>query len=353
MSDVHLDEEGTELERELLASWKTMTAPEDARKKALGVLAAGATAVVATQAAVAASAGGKAAAAKSAGVLAKVFGKIVAKVSAGLNLGAGASVAAPVATGIVAKTVIATAVVATTVVGVEVGAPIVREKLEHRAVSGVVVAPQPADVAGAVAPKSDVVPEHEAPPLADDLVVEDDLALEEVVVPEPVVPPSNEPAAEEERPTASSAPKAVVDAPKAVAEARKSDDRKETTKRTQGALVAAAAPQATDAVPTGDETPKKKAPKTPAASSDLTDALRAIQSGREALANRNPTAAIEYLTVIGNDSPLAAEAMALRFDAYTRAGNKEAARYVAKKLVTSFPDSPYASRMQRALEEGE
>lgn len=352
MSDVHLDEEGTELERELLASWKTMTAPEDARKKALGVLAAGATAVVATQVAVAASAGGKAAAAKSAGVLAKVFGKIVAKVSAGLNLGAGASVAAPVATGIVAKTVIATAVVATTVVGVEVGAPIVREKLEHRAMSGAVVAPRPADVAEAVAPKSDVVPEHEAPPPADDLVVEDDLAPEEAVVPEPAVPPSNEPAAEEERPAAASAPKAVVDAPKSVAEARKSDVRKETTKRTQGSLVAAA-PQATDAVPTGDATSKKKAPTTPAASSDLTDALRAIQSGREALANRNPTAAIEYLTVIGNDSPLAAEAMALRYDAYTRAGNKEAARYVAKKLVTSFPDSPYASRMQRALEEGE
>ncbi len=345
MSDVHLDEEGTELERELLASWKTMTAPEDARKKALGVLAAGATAVVATQAAVAASAGGKAAVAKSAGVLAKVFGKIVAKVSAGLNLGAGASVAAPVATGIVAKTVIATAVVATTVVGVEVGAPIVREKLEHRAMSGAVVAPRPADVAEAVAPKSDVVPEHEAPPPADDLVVEDDLAPEETVVPEPAVPPSNEPAAEEERPAAASAPKVVV-------EARKNDVRKETTKRTQGAPVAAA-PQATDAVPTGDATPKKKASTTPAASSDLTNALRAIQSGREALANRNPTAAIEYLTVIGNDSPLAAEAMALRFDAYTRAGNKEAARYVAKKLVTSFPDSPYASRMQRALEDGE
>lgn len=329
MSDVHLDEEGTELERELLASWKTMTAPEDARKKALGVLAVGATAVVATQAAVAASAGGKAAATKSAGFLAKVFGKIVAKVSAGLNLGTGAAAAAPMATGIVAKTVIAGAVVMTTAVGVEVGVPIVREKLERRASNAVVDSP-------AVGAEASKTPQHEAtpaiPPLLDEAPSTSTPAPEEAVAP----------AVDEAAPTAALS-EAV--APSAAPQARSVDAPKEKPRAT---------PRATEAVEPAPEARAAEAPKiAPKAAPDLTLALRAIESGRKALADRNPTAAIEYLTVIGNDSPLAAEAMALRFDAYTRAGNREAARYVAKKLVTSFPDSPYASRMQRALDEGE
>lgn len=343
MSDVHLDDEGAELERELLASWKTMTAPDEARKKALGALAVGTAAVVATQAVVVAGAGGKVAATKSVGALANLFAKIAAKISAGFNLGGGAAAttgattaaagvtatgaaAATAATGIVAKTVIVGAVVASTVVGVEVSAPIVRERLSHHATSGEVVASPGAGAARARSDEgaatfeepSSATPPHEA------------IATEETATEAARAAEATEAAevvqATEVRPEANLAPS---EAPRSGSGAAKDKPQVAATNMVAEEAAPTSAPQAKD---------------------DLTNGLRAIEAGRKALANRNPAAAIEHLTIIGAGSPLAAEAMALRFDAYTRAGDHEAARAVAKKLVTSFPDSPYASRMRRALE---
>lgn len=324
MSDVPIEDD---FERELLSSWKSMKAPEGAYDKAVELVTTAAvvtTAVAATATihgvatksiAAAASQTGQAGATKAAGT--KLLAKLVAKLSTTFNLGAGAgaagtgaAVAAPIATGatgLVAKVVITSALVATTAVGVGAGVPAVRKSLNAHSPD-----PTKTVVVPAVAAPSAAAPLREGPG-------------ESVVAP----PEKSLPQIPEEAPT----PEVLEETPVDEAPIVKPTSAARTTKTSSKS----------------EASSKNEAPSKSVAS--LTEALDAIHEARAALSRGDSQGALKRLATIGDDSPLAAEATALRFDAYVRSGQKDAAKATATKLVERFPASAYAAKARRALED--